>query len=257
MSRANTSESTAGRTSLDAAVVKVGGRGWNVDFTLDDEIAFHQLEDGVRRYLNDSQNWFSGQDVTVNVGHRALSLQQLDRLRLLFEEEFRVKVANFWCGAETPGELLAEETSVPMALAPVRRTSPIAEASSRPRETPLFIKSTCRSGTIIRHNGDVIVLGDLNPGAQITATGDIIVLGTLRGIAHAGAKDGDPRGEVIIAFSLQPLQIRIGRHVSIAPADRRGHTTPARPEIAYLNGSSIVVTPYTGKFQRTQERNGP
>ena len=50
----------------------------------------------------------------------------------------------------------------------------------------VLLKNTLRSGRVIRHVGHVIVIGDVNPGAQIIAGGDVIIWGRLRGTVHAG-----------------------------------------------------------------------
>ena len=222
-----------------------------MDFALDDEVAFHQVEEDLRHYLGESRGWFTGGAVSVNVGQRVLSFGEVGRLRQVFEKEFHLKVSRFWCGAETLEKAISEEAGVPITLVPQQRFLASAGKPLPSRGMPLVTKSTCRSGTTIHHDGDVVVLGDVNPGAQVTATRDIIVFGTLRGIAHAGANGADPTEAVIVALSLQPLQLRIGQHICIAPADKGNHATPAQPEIAYVSGRSIVVAPFTGRFQRT------
>ena len=241
-------------------LVKVGGRGWEVDFKLDDKASFHQVEEGLRRHLHESQGWFTGETVTVNVGRRVLRPEELARIREVVEEEFQLKVSAFWCPAEIVEAAISEEAGVRVSLAPQNRDhirikqdsvahvreKALSSLLSSQDNGHLFIRSTCRSGTRIQHAGDVVIRGDVNPGAQVIAGGDIIVLGSLRGIAHAGANCADPIGAVIIAFSLQPLQLRIGRHISVAPGDH--HSKSIHPEIAYLNRGSIVVAPFTGKL---------
>ena len=222
-----------------------------MDVTLDDKVAFLQVEDGLRQYLTASRGWFTGGAVTVNAGRRVLKSEELGRLRHVLEEEFHLNVATFWCQAEVLEEAISEEAGVPVALGLRQRPSGVLGEEPRPREAPLFVKSMCRSGTIIQHNGDVIVLGDVNPGAEVTATGDIIVLGRLRGIAHAGASGAAATSAVIIALSLRPLQLRIGGHLCIAPSEEARGATLAQPEIAYAAGQSIVVAPFTGRFERT------
>jgi septum site-determining protein MinC len=55
---------------------------------------------------------------------------------------------------------------------------------------PLYLETTLRSGTEVRHPGSVVVVGDVNPGSTVIADGNILIWGRLRGIAHAGA-NGD------------------------------------------------------------------
>lgn len=72
----------------------------------------------------------------------------------------------------------------------------------------LYIRKTIRSGQSISSDGNIIVIGDVNPGSEIIAKGDITVWGILGGIAHAGS-DGNEYAR-IRALKLNPVQIRIG-----------------------------------------------
>ena len=103
------------------------------------------------------------------------------------------------------------------------------------RDNGIFkVMRTCRAGTSIFFDGDVIVFGDLNPGAEIRATGDIIVLGSLRGIAHAGCR-GNPNAK-IFAADLSPTQIRLANQIAISPPDEAPRQRQRLTlEMAYLN----------------------
>lgn len=107
---------------------------------------------------------------------------------------------------------------------------------------PRLVIGPVRSGRIVDHAGHLIVIGDVNPGAEVRAEGSIIVLGRLRGVAHAAI--GRDAG-CIIALSLQPQQLRIGRMVARAgDADRPG----GGAEIAYATGETIVVERFVGRL---------
>lgn len=94
----------------------------------------------------------------------------------------------------------------------------------------LYIKQTLRSGQVVSHKGDLVIVGDVNPGAEILAEGDITVWGSLRGIAHAGI-GGNTEAE-IRALNLQPIQIRIAHAIARAPD---------RPRITYANGTGPEI----------------
>ena len=81
-------------------------------------------------------------------------------------------------------------------------------------ETALFLSRTLRSGTRIEFAGHVVVLGDVNPGAEIVADGNVIIWGRLRGMVHAGVKGN--KSAVICALDLSPTQLRIADEVSAA-----------------------------------------
>ena len=102
-----------------------------------------------------------------------------------------------------------------------------------------MIYHTLRSGERLETEHSVVVLGDVNAGAEIVAGGDIIVLGTLRGIAHAGAYDESGGGRIIFALVLRPTQLRIGSIIS-----RGSDEIKQLPEIARVDGSIIIVERY-------------
>ncbi len=106
--------------------------------------------------------------------------------------------------------------------------------------SPVIHRGTLRSGSRIDSDSDIVLLGDANPGSELSAAGHIIVMGTLRGLAHAG-KNGDDSC-YIIALKLQPSQIRIGNHITRAPDD--GGAEPDYAEIAFVNNSQIIIEPY-------------
>ena len=115
------------------------------------------------------------------------------------------------------------------------------------RDTALLVKSTCRSGEIIRHQGDVVVLGDVNPGAEVVASGDIVVFGCLRGFAHAGS-EGDTKA-TIVALSLGSPRVQIGPYVGVSSGNNvQPKYTDSGPVIAYARRRSIHVALFQGRF---------
>jgi septum site-determining protein MinC len=107
-----------------------------------------------------------------------------------------------------------------------------------------FIRTTVRSGQLIEYDGNVVVLGDVNPGGMIEARGNIVVLGTLRGIAHAGC-DGN-REAIVSAYNLQPTQLRIADLISRSPDDEIIQSSKW-PEIAKIEGEEVVIETYLPK----------
>ena len=111
----------------------------------------------------------------------------------------------------------------------------------------LLIKTTCRSGEVVRYPGDVVILADVNPGAEIIADGDILVFGSLRGLAHAGA-GGDIQA-TIIALNLETSRIQIGPFIGMAPkAKKRTKSNRPVPTLAFVRRQHIYVAPFKGRF---------
>jgi septum site-determining protein MinC len=122
-------------------------------------------------------------------------------------------------------QLAAEDTLV---QSPPPPGQPLAE--------PLYLQTTVRSGTEIRHPGTIIVLGDANPGSSLVSEGDILVWGRLRGTAHAGS--GGDRSRCIMALQMHPTQLRLADLVARAPD---GPTSQYLPEVAYVGDNAIRI----------------
>lgn len=99
----------------------------------------------------------------------------------------------------------------------------------------ILVQKTLRSGNSVNFSGHVIVLGDVNPGAEVVAGGNVVVWGRLRGMVHAGA-DGDDQA-VVCALELAPTQIRISDKIVIPPNEggARG------PEVARIKAGEVVA----------------
>lgn len=74
-----------------------------------------------------------------------------------------------------------------------------------------FHRGSLRSGQRLEFEGSIVILGDVNGGAEVIAGGNVVILGTLRGLAHAGANGN--KSAIIAANSIETLQIRIANIV--------------------------------------------
>ena len=150
----------------------------------------------------------------------------------------------------SPASEPEKNVASPTAQAQTKRRPATTKQSSHSKgnvESALLVKSTCRSGEIITHDGDVVVLGDVNPGAEVVAEGDIIVVGCLRGYAHAGSSGYTEA--TIVALSLGSPRIQIGPHVGVfANAGPWIRNTETVPVIAYVRGRSIQLAAFEGRF---------
>ena len=82
-----------------------------------------------------------------------------------------------------------------------------------------FYKGNMRSGQKIEFEGSLVILGDVNGGAEVVAGENVVVLGTLRGLAHAGANGN--KSAIIAANSIEALQIRIANIIKEIEKDEK------------------------------------
>jgi len=113
-----------------------------------------------------------------------------------------------------PAAALGLETALRLEAAPA---PPIPNQQPGPAPRLTIHRGTLRAGDHLQVEGSLLVLGDVNPGARVSAGGDVRVWGRLRGVAHAGCQ-GDERAR-IVALQLRPLQLRIAGAVARGPED--------------------------------------
>ena len=110
--------------------------------------------------------------------------------------------------------------------------------NSTKRDDTLY-SGTVRSGDRISSNGNLCIVGDVNPGAIISAKKNIYVWGKLLGIAIAG-KDGNNNASIASLY-LNPLQLRIADVIAIGPKDK---PKDFYPEVAVIEKKTINIKPY-------------
>ncbi|HEY0394060.1 MAG TPA: septum site-determining protein MinC [Candidatus Elarobacter sp.] len=140
-----------------------------------------------------------------------------------------------------PGAAVAV-AAVSAGVALPQPTRPLAVGVST-----LYHRGTLRGGQALHNLGNLVVIGDVNPGAELVASGDIVVFGALRGVAHAGAQ-GD-RGARVLALELAPTQLRIATLIATSDAG----TKPRGPEHASIADERIVVVPFAEADLRREQ----
>lgn len=101
-----------------------------------------------------------------------------------------------------------------------------------------FYRGTMRCGTSINFNGNVVVLGDINPGAEVIATGNIIVTGEIKGLVHAGSKGNDTA--IVCGKGINPTQLRIANLITVPP--KEDHKKELVFETASIKDGNIYIT---------------
>ncbi|MGG3450862.1 MULTISPECIES: septum site-determining protein MinC [Bacillaceae] len=95
-----------------------------------------------------------------------------------------------------------------------------------------------RSGQVLEVPGNLLLVGDVNPGGTIKAGGSIYVMGALKGVAHAGCYGNDRA--VIAAAKMMPTQLRISNHLTRSP-DRYDEEEITESECAFINEADQLV----------------
>jgi septum site-determining protein MinC len=223
------------------AKVVFKGVGQEVHVILDPLASFSELERELEEHLDRSGRFFAGAAVTLVVGPRQLRDDHLQKIRQILSVhsltigEIRASLADSVRPSHPPPSASRHTPAAAVPIATRRETPP--QDGEVSRNNARLVKGPLRSGQRIYAEDNLVVFGDVNPGAELIAGGDIIVMGVLRGVAHAGMPDNI--AAVIAALSLKPTQLRIGHFISRSPEFQEKHETG--PEIARVDTEQIVI----------------
>jgi len=193
-----------------------------------------ELQDALMKHIDERSNFFKGARIALDVGSQVLYAVEMGVLR----DQLSERGVNLW--AVLSNSPTTEQSAQNMGLA-TRLSAPRPDRKVHSLETTLsgdeavLVQRTLRSGFKITCQGHVVVIGDVNPGAEIIAGGNVVVWGKLRGMVHAGAEGNDKA--VVCALDLAPTQLRISEYISTTPK-RRGKP---QPEMARVKEGQVVA----------------
>lgn len=195
---------------------------------------WEEQENALFTHIDDNLTFFKGAKLVLDLGDRKLKSPQLSSLRGdLSDREIKLKaVLSSSLVTERAAQDLGLEIKIDQSSHRVEKT---AIDSMLDGDEAVFLARTLRSGHKVKYPGHIVVLGDVNPGAELIAGGNIIVWGRLRGVVHAGA--GGDAESVVCALDLSPTQLRIADKISVSPP-RKGKP---KPEVAYLENGQVTA----------------
>jgi septum site-determining protein MinC len=216
----------------DGLLVTLGSGSWE------------ELHTALLEQIEQQPEFFNGARLAIDVGGNSLKAADLGQLTREISDRGLIlwAVLSESPTTERSAQAFGLATRLPQPGA-ARVNSPSGGASQA-GENAVLVRGTLRSGFSLQHPGNVVVLGDVNPGAQVIARGDVIIWGKLRGMVHAGA-EGDEES-VVCALDLSPTQLRIAGEIAVAPK-RRGKP---QPEMARLENGQVVAEAWDPKRER-------
>jgi septum site-determining protein MinC len=196
------------------------------------------LQNSLLKNIEEQTNFFNGAKLALDVGNQILNVVALSSLRDKLSEH----QVSLW--AVISNSPTTEKTAQVLGLA-TRLNTPRLDRTIRALDTDhltgesaMLVQRTLRSGFKITYQGHVVVIGDVNPGAEIIASGSVVVWGRLKGVVHAGAEGNEQA--VVCALDLAPTQLRIAGNIVIPP-QRKGKP---QPELAFIQDGQIMAEPW-------------
>lgn len=242
--------------------VLIKGNKYGISLALDQSLEFNELLEQIGQKFKDSAKFFdSSHQTAISFEGRILSNEEIQAILDTIKENCDLDIAYVIDNSEEINErfqtaiALNDALKQQMELQEKMKEQEREETSFEIEETYIpncddgrFYKGTLRSGQAIDSDSSIIIIGDVNPGASVTAKGNIIVLGCLKGTAFAGS-DGNEKS-FVAALDMIPMQIRIGNVIARAPDNSRpkkGFFKREQPEaeakIAYVEEQNIYIEP--------------
>ena len=192
-----------------------------------DEENLEIAKDEIREKLRTSAEFFNEDTLEVFLTSGTFTPAEVFSLRTCVEEELSSTRIIF---IDTPPKLLPKQHS------------PLDDLCDDEGITK-FVRRNIKSGEILEYENNLVIVGDVEKGAQVLAKGNIFILGTLLGTAHAGA-DGK-RDAVIAAMHFLAEEIKIAQVATNPKLSAFKKFLPGVPEIAYILGTEIKIEQYT------------
>jgi len=191
--------------------------------------------------LQKAAAFFQGSQVNLHAGKRELGSSQLLELAEILAQH-HIELASLETLSKSTGEA-AQQMGIRLSLPEVSYAAIDQPSLREACSEGLLLRRTLRSGQSIQHPGHVVVIGDVNPGAEIVAGGDVVVWGRLQGTVQAGALGNDEA--IVCALELRPMQLRIGSYIATSPKEQGG--SGKHPEVASVSEGQIVARPWRSK----------
>ncbi|MEH7082389.1 septum site-determining protein MinC [Neobacillus drentensis] len=186
---------------------------------LDDSCSYEELKRELDHKLSANSSTQDERHLTsvkVEIGNRYLTEPQREELKELIRQKKNFVVDEIESNVITKDE--AEEL--------------LAETEV------MTVSRIIRSGQVLEVPGDLLLIGDVNPGGTVIAGGNIFIMGTLKGIAHAGCYGNDEA--IIAASSMKPSQLRISDCLNSAP-DSLQSNEKREMECAYIDENRQII----------------
>lgn len=210
----------------DRIIIKGNKEGLNAIINIDKFGNFEEMLDALIEKLSKGKKFYKGSTLCITTKLSSLTEKDVESLKVVLFEEIAIK------------DIVFEDKDVKDKESESKIFNGVYEGRTK------FIRKTVRGGQCVDFQGNIVIVGDVNSGAEVYAGGNIIVLGSIKGNVYAGV--GGNRKAIIAAFALQPEILKIGDIITISPDD---FEKPKYPEVAKVKDDAIIVEPYlTNKY---------
>ena len=185
---------------------------------IQEDATYDNILESFKKKLPELKKLYKDDKTPIRVTGKLLKNKEIDELQELIKEEINVQIE-----FDSPKSL---------GLASIKKTFDQDIALSETK----FHRGSLRSGQKMEIEGSIVIIGDVNSGAEIMASDNIVVLGSLRGLAHAGAKGN--KQAIIAAGVFDSVQVRIA---NIVKEINRDEELLHRNSYIFVDNDKIII----------------
>jgi len=208
----------------DGILIKGNKDGINTTINMNKFACFEDMLLMLIKKLSKGKHFYKGTTLILSIDLKSINKKQVETLKQTLLTEIELK--------DIVLEDIEKEVDKEIQKEP-KMFSGVNEGRTK------FIRKTVRGGQCIKYQGNIVIIGDINSGAEVYASGNVIVLGRIRGKVSAGT-NGNSKA-VIAAFLLQPEILTIASVIGMSPDDVE---KPSYPELAKIKDGAIIIEPY-------------
>lgn len=218
---------------MGRSAVIIKSNPYGLILNLDPDLPFDELKTAVGDKFKESAAFFKKAKLALTFRGRVLTKEQE---ALLIDEIVASSGIHVLCLVDEDKEAAEQyKAAVTRAL------------EQKQTEDGQFYRGTLRSGQVLESETSIVIIGDVNPGAQVISKGNIVVLGCCMGNLYAGAT-GD-RSCFAAALTMKPLQIRIADKMARSAIVKKTDTGeyPVDPKIIYIKDEHLQMKSITNE----------
>lgn len=178
---------------MRSTIISINLRKDEIVIKLSENATQEQIVEGLKKKLTELKKLYKDEKTPIRVTGKILKNKEIDEIQELIKSKIDVEIE-----FDSPKGL---------GLSNIKKTFEKEIATSETK----FHRGSLRSGQRLETEGSLVILGDVNSGAEVIASDNIVVLGALRGLAHAGAKGN--KQAIIAAGLFDAVQVRIANVV--------------------------------------------
>ncbi len=175
------------------SIVSINLKKDEIVIKLSEEATQEEILIALKKKITELKKLYKDEKTPIRVSGKVLKNKEIDQIQELIKEKIDVDI-----DFDSPKGL---------GLSNIKKTFEKEIAVSETK----FHRGSLRSGQKIETEGSIVIIGDVNSGAEVIASDNIVVLGALRGLAHAGAKGN--KQAIIAAGLFDTVQVRIANIV--------------------------------------------